>query len=50
MNEFAACALASKSVRVGLGLLKKQMSDAQLSGRLTAIMKRINLEDLISFG
>lgn len=45
MNEFAACALAGKSVRVGLNLLMKQMSDSQLTGRLTAIMKKINLED-----
>lgn len=45
MNEFAACALAGKSVRVGLSLLMKQMSDAQLTGRLTGIMKKINLED-----
>jgi len=26
-------------------MLMKQMSDAQLTGRLTAIMKKINLED-----
>ncbi len=45
MNEFSACARAGRSVRVGLNLLMKQMSDAQLTGRLTAIMKKINLED-----
>ncbi len=45
MNEFAACAIAGKSIRVGLNLLIKQMSDAQLTGRLTGIMKKINLED-----
>lgn len=45
MNEFGACAIAGKSVRVGLSMLMKQMSDAQLTGRLTAIMKKINLED-----
>ena len=45
MNEFAACARAGKSVRVGLNMLMKQMSDARLTGRLTAIMKKINLED-----
>ena len=45
MNEFAACAIAGKSVRVGLIGLMKQMSDAYLTGRLTAIMKKINLED-----
>jgi hypothetical protein len=46
MNEFAACAIAGKSVRVGLSLLMKQMSDSQLAGRLTGIMKKINLEDM----
>jgi len=45
MNEFSACARAGRSVRMGLNLLMKQMSDAQLTGRLTAIMKKINLED-----
>jgi len=45
MNEFGGCAHAGRSVRVGLNLLMKQMSDAQLTGRLTAIMKKINLED-----
>jgi hypothetical protein len=46
MNEFAGCAHAGRSVRIGLNILMKQMSDAQLTGRLTAIMKKINLEDL----
>ena len=46
MNEFSGCAHAGRSVRVGLSMLMKQMSDAQLTGRLTAIMKKINLEDL----
>ena len=45
MNEFGGCAMAGKSVRVGLSQLMKQMSDPQLTGRLTAIMKKINLED-----
>ena len=45
MNEFGGCAAAAKSVRVGLAQLMKQMSDPQLTGRLTAIMKKINLED-----
>ncbi len=45
MNEFGGCAIAGKSVRVGLAQLMKQMSDPQLTGRLTAIMKKINLED-----
>jgi hypothetical protein len=45
MNEFGGCASAGKSIRVGLSQLMKQMSDPQLTGRLTAIMKKINLED-----
>ncbi len=45
MSEFSACANAGKSVRVGLSSLMKQMSDSQLTGRLTAIMKKINIED-----
>ncbi|MBE0393434.1 hypothetical protein [Flavobacterium sp. PL002] len=45
MSEFGACANAGKSVRVGLSSLMKQMSDSQLTGRLTAIMKKINIED-----
>jgi hypothetical protein len=45
MSEFAACAMAGKSVRVGLSSLMRQMSDSQLTGRLTGIMKKINIED-----
>jgi len=45
MNEFGGCANAGRSVRVGLNMLMKQMSDPQLTGRLTGIMKKINLED-----
>ena len=45
MNEFAACAKAGKSVRTALSSLLNTMSDSQLTGRLTAIMKKINLED-----
>jgi hypothetical protein len=45
MSEFAACAMAGKSVRVGLSALMKQMTDSQFTGRLTAIMKKINIED-----
>jgi hypothetical protein len=45
MSEFAACAMAGKSVRVGLSAIMKQMSDSQFTGRLTAIMKKINIED-----
>ena len=45
MSEFAACAYAGKSVRIGLSSLMKQMTDSQFTGRLTAIMKKINIED-----
>ncbi len=45
MNEFGASAKAGKSVRTGLSQVMKQMSDSQLTGRLTSIMKKINLED-----
>ena len=45
MSEFGACANAGKAIRVGLSSLMKQMSDSQLTGRLTGIMKKINIED-----
>jgi hypothetical protein len=45
MSEFAACAMAGKAVRIGLSALMKQMTDSQFTGRLTAIMKKINIED-----
>ena len=45
MNEFAGCAAVGKSLRTGLAQIMKQMSDPQLTGRLTGIMKKINLED-----
>jgi hypothetical protein len=45
MAEFGACARAGKSIRIALSELLKHMADPQLTGRLTAIMKRINLED-----
>ena len=45
MSEFAACAMAGKSVRVGLSAIMRQMTDSQFTGRLTAIMKKINIED-----
>lgn len=46
MNEFGACAKAGKAVRSGLSQLMKQMADSQVTGRLTSIMKKINLEDM----
>ena len=45
MNEFGACARAGKSIRTGLSQLMKQMADSQVTGRLTSVMKKINLED-----
>jgi len=45
MNEFGGCAKAGKSVRNALASIVSQMSDSQLTGRLTGIMKKINLED-----
>lgn len=45
MNEFGGCAIVGKSLRTGLAQIMKQMSDSQLTGRLTGIMKKINLED-----
>ena len=45
MNEFGGCAIVGKTLRTGLAQIMKQMSDSQLTGRLTGIMKKINLED-----
>jgi len=44
-NEFGGCAIVAKSIRTGQAQLMKQMSDSQFTGRLTGIVKRINLED-----
>lgn len=45
MSEFAGCAKTAKSIRVGLSEVLQGMTDPQHVGRLTAIMKKINLED-----
>ncbi|TKK65435.1 hypothetical protein FC093_20200 [Ilyomonas limi] len=45
MNEFGGCATAGKSIRTGLSQVIKQMSDPQMTGRLTGIIKKINIED-----
>jgi hypothetical protein len=45
MNEFGGCAKAGKSVRVALSEVLNGMTDPQATGRLTSIMKKINLED-----
>lgn len=45
MNEFAGSATAGKSLRAGIAGLIKTNGDSQVAGRITAIMKKINLED-----
>lgn len=45
MNEFGGSAKAGKSIRNALSALMSEMSDSQLTGRLTGVMKKINLED-----
>lgn len=45
MNEFGGCALTGKAIRVGFASVLSNMADPQVTGRLTAIMKKINLED-----
>ena len=45
MNEFGGCAIVGKSIRTGLSQVIKQMSDPQMTGRLTGVIKKINLED-----
>lgn len=45
MNEFGGSAKAAKSLRNGLAQAMQGIADPYVTGRLTAIMKRINLED-----
>ena len=45
MNEFGGCAKAAKSIRVAMSEVLNGMTDPQLTGRLTSIMKKINLAD-----
>lgn len=45
MSEFGGCASAAKTLRVALAQIIKQYSDPRLTGRLTALMKQINLAD-----
>ncbi|HLV45995.1 MAG TPA: hypothetical protein VKY32_03025 [Flavobacterium sp.] len=45
MNEFGGCARAGKSIRTALSALMSKMADSQVTGRLTSVMKKINLED-----
>lgn len=48
MKEFGGCASAAKSIRIGLAMIMKQMSDSRLTGRLTALMKEVQLGDTTS--
>lgn len=48
MKEFGGCASAAKSIRIGLAQLMRQMADSRLAGRLTAMMKQIQLDDVTS--
>lgn len=48
MKEFGGCASAAKSIRIGLAQLIRQMADSRLAGRLTAMMKQIQLDDVTS--
>jgi hypothetical protein len=45
MTEFAGSARTGKSLRAGITGLIKSNGDSQVTGRITAIMKKINLED-----
>ncbi len=45
MNEFGGCAKAGKSLRTALSQVMSKMADSKVTGRITAIMKKINLED-----
>ena len=45
MSEFGGSANVAKAVRVTFAELVKSVADSQLTGRLTALMKKINKED-----
>ena len=45
MNEFGGSAIAGKSLRTSIAGLIRNNGDSQVTGRITAIMKKINLED-----
>lgn len=48
MTEFGGCASAARTIRVGLSQLMRHMSDSRLAGRLTALMKEVQLSDTAS--
>ena len=45
MNEFGGCAKTGKSLRNALSQIIGKMSDSKVAGRITSVMKKINLED-----
>ncbi|MCF6364911.1 MAG: hypothetical protein L3J35_01800 [Bacteroidales bacterium] len=45
MSEFGGSAIAAKAVRVAFGELVQSVADSRITGRLTALMKKINKED-----
>ena len=45
MNEFGGSAITGKSLRTSIAGLIRNNGDSQVTGRITAIMKKINLED-----
>ena len=45
MNEFGGSAITGKSLRTSIAGLTRNNGDSQVTGRVTAIMKKINLED-----
>jgi hypothetical protein len=45
MNEFGGSAITGKSLRTSIAGLIRNNGDSQVTGRVTAIMKKINLED-----
>lgn len=45
MNEFGGSATAGKSLRTSIAGLIRNNGDSQVTGRITAVMKKINLED-----
>jgi hypothetical protein len=45
MNEFGGSAITGKALRSSIAGLIRNNGDSQITGRITAIMKKINLED-----
>jgi len=45
MNEFGGSATAGRSFRTSIANLIRNSADSRVTGRITAVMKKINLED-----